>query len=79
MNWLKLFLSKLCYGKCLFFSYILFLVVLALKLFLSVYIHRFWNFSKPEPLLETVEHHTEFTCGLDLSLQSPTQVMGAIS
>ena len=35
---------------------------------------RFWNFSKPDPLLETVEHHTEFTCGLDLSLQSPTQV-----
>lgn len=35
---------------------------------------RFWNFSKPNPLLETVEHHTEFTCGLDLSLQSPTQV-----
>uniref|UniRef100_A0A8C5ZYQ4 Peroxin-7 n=1 Tax=Marmota marmota marmota TaxID=9994 RepID=A0A8C5ZYQ4_MARMA len=35
---------------------------------------RFWNFSKPDPLLETVEHHTEFTCGLDFSLQSPTQV-----
>ncbi|MEJ1275313.1 peroxisomal biogenesis factor 7 [Cricetulus griseus] len=35
---------------------------------------RFWNFSKPDPLLETVEHHTEFTCGLDLSLQSPTEV-----
>nr|KAF6462726.1 peroxisomal biogenesis factor 7 [Molossus molossus] len=35
---------------------------------------RFWNFSKPDPLLETVDHHTEFTCGLDLSLQSPTQV-----
>ncbi|XP_007944504.2 peroxisomal biogenesis factor 7 [Orycteropus afer afer] len=35
---------------------------------------RFWNFSKPDPLLETVEHHTEFTCGLDLSLHSPTQV-----
>ncbi|XP_014389409.1 PREDICTED: peroxisomal biogenesis factor 7, partial [Myotis brandtii] len=35
---------------------------------------RFWNFSKPDPLLEIVDHHTEFTCGLDLSLQSPTQV-----
>uniref|UniRef100_A0A2K5LLG9 Peroxin-7 n=1 Tax=Cercocebus atys TaxID=9531 RepID=A0A2K5LLG9_CERAT len=35
---------------------------------------RFWNFSKPDFLLETVEHHTEFTCGLDFSLQSPTQV-----
>ncbi|KFO32227.1 Peroxisomal targeting signal 2 receptor, partial [Fukomys damarensis] len=34
---------------------------------------RFWNFSKPDPLLETLEHHTEFTCGLDFSLQSPTQ------
>uniref|UniRef100_A0A5F9CUV9 Peroxin-7 n=1 Tax=Oryctolagus cuniculus TaxID=9986 RepID=A0A5F9CUV9_RABIT len=40
---------------------------------------RFWNFSRPDPLLETVEHHTEFTCGLDLSLQSPTQVTGSIS
>nr|XP_008526662.1 PREDICTED: peroxisomal biogenesis factor 7 [Equus przewalskii] len=38
---------------------------------------RFWNFSNPDPLLETVEHHTEFTCGLDLSLQSPTQVTEA--
>ncbi|XP_055982159.1 peroxisomal biogenesis factor 7 [Sorex fumeus] len=36
---------------------------------------RFWDFSKADPLLETVEHHTEFTCGLDLSLQSPTQVV----
>ncbi|CAO2628358.1 Peroxisomal targeting signal 2 receptor [Lemmus lemmus] len=35
---------------------------------------RFWNFSKSDPLLETVEHHTEFTCGLDFSLQSPTEV-----
>ncbi|KAL6039247.1 hypothetical protein STEG23_024140, partial [Scotinomys teguina] len=35
---------------------------------------RFWNFSKPDPLLETVEHHTEFTCGLDLSLQSPSEI-----
>nr|XP_034966470.1 peroxisomal biogenesis factor 7 [Zootoca vivipara] len=35
---------------------------------------RFWDFSKPDPLLETVEHHTEFTCGLDLSLHHPSQV-----
>uniref|UniRef100_A0A8C0UX65 Peroxin-7 n=1 Tax=Cyanistes caeruleus TaxID=156563 RepID=A0A8C0UX65_CYACU len=35
---------------------------------------RFWDFSKPNPLLETVEHHTEFTCGLDLSLHNRGQV-----
>ncbi|EOB02637.1 Peroxisomal targeting signal 2 receptor, partial [Anas platyrhynchos] len=35
---------------------------------------RFWDFSKPNPLLETVEHHTEFTCGLDLSLHNSGQV-----
>ncbi|XP_030412262.1 peroxisomal biogenesis factor 7 isoform X2 [Gopherus evgoodei] len=35
---------------------------------------RFWDFSKPNPLLETVEHHTEFTCGLDLSLHNHGQV-----
>ncbi|KAJ7397772.1 Peroxisomal targeting signal 2 receptor [Pitangus sulphuratus] len=34
---------------------------------------RFWDFSKPNPLLETVEHHTEFTCGLDLSLHNRGQ------
>lgn len=36
---------------------------------------RFWDFSKPNPLLETVEHHTEFTCGLDLSLHKCGQVV----
>ncbi|KAJ7411696.1 Peroxisomal targeting signal 2 receptor [Willisornis vidua] len=36
---------------------------------------RFWDFSKPNPLLETVEHHTEFTCGLDLSLHNRGQVV----
>uniref|UniRef100_A0A8B9P1B2 Peroxin-7 n=1 Tax=Apteryx owenii TaxID=8824 RepID=A0A8B9P1B2_APTOW len=36
---------------------------------------RFWDFSKPNPLLETVEHHTEFTCGLDLSLHNCGQVI----
>ncbi|XP_054849867.1 peroxisomal biogenesis factor 7 [Eublepharis macularius] len=35
---------------------------------------RIWDFSKLDPLLETVEHHTEFTCGLDLSLHHPGQV-----
>ncbi|XP_070595987.1 peroxisomal biogenesis factor 7 [Erythrolamprus reginae] len=35
---------------------------------------RFWDFSKPDPLLETVEHHTEFTCGVDLSLHDLGQV-----
>ncbi|XP_075604320.1 peroxisomal biogenesis factor 7 isoform X1 [Balearica regulorum gibbericeps] len=34
---------------------------------------RFWDFSKRNPLLETVEHHTEFTCGLDLSLHNRGQ------
>ncbi|XP_043932382.1 peroxisomal biogenesis factor 7 isoform X2 [Protopterus annectens] len=34
---------------------------------------RFWDFSKPESLLETVEHHTEFVYGLDLSLHIPGQ------
>ncbi|XP_030303581.1 peroxisomal biogenesis factor 7 [Calypte anna] len=36
---------------------------------------RFWDFSNPNPLLETVEHHTEFTCGLDLSLHNRGQVV----
>ncbi|KAM3932335.1 peroxisomal biogenesis factor 7 [Leptodactylus fuscus] len=35
---------------------------------------RLWDFSKPSPLLETVEHHTEFTCGLDFSILVPGQV-----
>ncbi|KFO73624.1 Peroxisomal targeting signal 2 receptor, partial [Cuculus canorus] len=35
---------------------------------------RFWDFSKRNSLLETVEHHTEFTCGLDLSLHNRGQV-----
>ncbi|XP_068135593.1 peroxisomal biogenesis factor 7 [Hyperolius riggenbachi] len=36
---------------------------------------RFWDFSKPSPLIETVEHHTEFTCGLDFSILIPGQVV----
>ncbi|XP_073431991.1 peroxisomal biogenesis factor 7 isoform X2 [Dendrobates tinctorius] len=35
---------------------------------------RLWDFSKPSPLLETMEHHTEFTCGLDFSILVPGQV-----
>uniref|UniRef100_A0A8C5QR69 Peroxin-7 n=1 Tax=Leptobrachium leishanense TaxID=445787 RepID=A0A8C5QR69_9ANUR len=35
---------------------------------------RLWDFSKPSPLLDTVEHHTEFTCGLDFSILLPGQV-----
>ncbi|MBN3326477.1 PEX7 protein, partial [Atractosteus spatula] len=35
----------------------------------------FWDFSKTEPLLETVEHHTEFVCGLDFNLHIPNQVL----
>lgn len=46
------------------------------SLYLSILcsLYRFWDFSKPNPLLETVEHHTEFTCGLDLSLHKRGQV-----
>ncbi|XP_063773480.1 peroxisomal biogenesis factor 7 isoform X2 [Pseudophryne corroboree] len=35
---------------------------------------RLWDFTKSSSLLETVEHHTEFTCGLDFSLLIPGQV-----
>uniref|UniRef100_A0AAY4EPX7 Peroxin-7 n=1 Tax=Denticeps clupeoides TaxID=299321 RepID=A0AAY4EPX7_9TELE len=29
---------------------------------------RLWDFAGSEPLLETLEHHTEFVCGLDFNL-----------
>uniref|UniRef100_S4RGF4 Peroxin-7 n=1 Tax=Petromyzon marinus TaxID=7757 RepID=S4RGF4_PETMA len=35
---------------------------------------RFWDFQAPVPLLQTVEHHTEFVCGLDFSIHTPGQV-----
>lgn len=35
---------------------------------------RFWDFSKSEPLLETLEHHSEFVCGLDFNFHIPNQV-----
>lgn len=49
----------------------------SLSLLYSLY--RFWDFSKPNPLLETVEHHTEFTCGLDLSLHNRGQVRAGMN
>lgn len=35
---------------------------------------RFWDYSRNQPLLDTVEHHSEFVCGLDFSLHIPNQV-----
>uniref|UniRef100_A0A8C7T7S2 Peroxin-7 n=1 Tax=Oncorhynchus mykiss TaxID=8022 RepID=A0A8C7T7S2_ONCMY len=37
---------------------------------------RLWDYSRTEqPLLETLEHHSEFVCGLDFNLQIPNQVV----
>ncbi|XP_058470187.1 peroxisomal biogenesis factor 7 [Solea solea] len=37
---------------------------------------RFWDYSQnQQPLLDTLEHHTEFVCGLDFSLHVPNQVV----
>ncbi|XP_019911538.1 peroxisomal biogenesis factor 7 isoform X2 [Esox lucius] len=37
---------------------------------------RFWDYSRREqPLLETLEHHSEFVCGLDFNLHIPNQVV----
>ncbi|KTF93886.1 hypothetical protein cypCar_00004692 [Cyprinus carpio] len=36
---------------------------------------RFWDYSKNQPLLETLEHHSEFVCGLDFNLHIPNQVI----
>lgn len=58
------------YFNCGLFDYFFFLFSSSHPPFL----YRFWDFSKPNPLLETVEHHTEFTCGLDLSLHKCGQV-----
>uniref|UniRef100_A0A674P771 Peroxin-7 n=1 Tax=Takifugu rubripes TaxID=31033 RepID=A0A674P771_TAKRU len=35
---------------------------------------RFWDYSRDPPLLDTVEHHSEFVCGLDFNLHIPNQV-----
>ncbi|KAE8602125.1 hypothetical protein XENTR_v10013890 [Xenopus tropicalis] len=35
---------------------------------------RLWDFSKSSSLLETVNHHTEFVCGLDFSILTPGQI-----
>uniref|UniRef100_A0A3B4ZGV8 Peroxin-7 n=1 Tax=Stegastes partitus TaxID=144197 RepID=A0A3B4ZGV8_9TELE len=34
----------------------------------------FWDYSRNQPLLDTVEHHSEFVCGLDFNLHIPNQV-----
>ncbi|XP_034756661.1 peroxisomal biogenesis factor 7 [Etheostoma cragini] len=36
---------------------------------------RFWDYSRNQPLLDTVEHHSEFVCGLDFNLHIPNQVV----
>ena len=33
-----------------------------------------WDFTKQSTPLETIEHHTEFVCGLDFNLHVPGQV-----
>lgn len=43
-------------------------------LFLCMFLCRFWDYSRNQPLLDTVEHHSEFVCGLDLNLHIPNQV-----
>lgn len=35
---------------------------------------RLWDHSRHQPLLDTVEHHSEFVCGLDFNLHIPNQV-----
>lgn len=39
-----------------------------------VFVLRFWDFGRRRPLLDTVEHHSEFVCGLDFNLHIPHQV-----
>ncbi|KPP62045.1 peroxisomal biogenesis factor 7-like, partial [Scleropages formosus] len=34
---------------------------------------RFWDFQRAAPLLDTLEHHTEFVCGLDFNMHIPNQ------
>ncbi|KAK1796144.1 hypothetical protein P4O66_009227 [Electrophorus voltai] len=36
---------------------------------------RFWDYSRSPALLDTVEHHSEFVCGLDFNLHIPNQVV----
>uniref|UniRef100_A0A8B9RH42 Peroxin-7 n=1 Tax=Astyanax mexicanus TaxID=7994 RepID=A0A8B9RH42_ASTMX len=35
---------------------------------------RFWDYSRSPMLLDTMEHHSEFVCGLDFNLHIPNQV-----
>ncbi|XP_023258290.1 peroxisomal targeting signal 2 receptor-like, partial [Seriola lalandi dorsalis] len=36
---------------------------------------RFWDYSRNPSLPDTVEHHSEFVCGLDFNLHIPNQVV----
>ncbi|KAG9283077.1 peroxisomal biogenesis factor 7 [Astyanax mexicanus] len=36
---------------------------------------RFWDYSRSPMLLDTMEHHSEFVCGLDFNLHIPNQVV----
>lgn len=40
---------------------------------ICVCVCRFWDYSGNQPL-DTVEHHSEFVCGLDFNLHIPNQV-----
>uniref|UniRef100_A0A3Q1BZZ0 Peroxin-7 n=1 Tax=Amphiprion ocellaris TaxID=80972 RepID=A0A3Q1BZZ0_AMPOC len=42
---------------------------------ICVCVFRFWDLSRNQPLLDTVEHHSEFVCGLDFNLHIPNQVV----
>lgn len=45
------------------------------RLTVCVFVFRFWDFGRRLPLLDTVEHHSEFVCGLDFNLHIPHQVI----
>ena len=41
----------------------------------AVFSFRIWDTSLQSSAVETLEHHTEFVCGLDFNLHIPGQVM----
>ena len=41
----------------------------------AVFFFRIWDTSLQSRAVETLEHHTEFVCGLDFNLHIPGQVM----
>jgi hypothetical protein len=38
-------------------------------------VDRLWNWTAPNCLLETIQHHTEFVYGIDFNLHIPGQVL----